>query len=202
MKFMTALLLLAWVLAAPTAQAERIARSGSFTIDLDSVHPENGGVGVMSRDNALQNPGFESGELLPWTTNNWSVTDADAASGTYCAHDIGNYWIRQDFDPIDVGSINAIMLSAKQPEATISAVDFFYSDVDYDEFLIWPLAEWSVFDVTEELREVGSLVAIRVYGYSGGGPDDDLTLIDDVLIDSDVVAADATNWGAIKALYR
>jgi len=189
-------------MAAPMAQAERIVQSGSITIDLDSIDRENSDVVVMTRDNTLENPGFETGELPPWTTNNWSVTDVDPASGTYCAEDIGNYWIRQDFAPIDVGDINSITLWAQQPEAAISAVDLFYSETDYDEFLIWPLAEWSLFDVTAELRAVGSLVAIRVYGYSGGGPDPDLSRIDDIAIDAEPVATDGATWGAVKNLYR
>ena len=202
MKFFTALFLLALLLAAPMAQAERIVQSGSFTVDLDSIDRESGDMVVMTRDNTLQNPGFETGALPPWTTNNWSVTDTDAASGDYCAEDIGNYWIRQDFDPIDVGDINSITLWSKQPEEAISAVDFYYSEDDFDEFLIWPVADWSVFDITAELRAAGSLVAIRIWGYVGGGGDPDLTRIDDIAIDAQPVATYEATWGAVKNLYR
>jgi hypothetical protein len=202
MKFVTALLLLALLLAAPMAQAETIVQSGSFTVDLDSIDRESGDVVLVTPLNILQNPGFETGELPPWTTNNWSVTDADAASGDYCAEDFGNYWIRQDFDAIDVSGINSITLWAMQPEAAISAVDLFYSETDFDEFLIFPVADWSLFDVTAELRAAGSLVAIRVFGYSGGPPGPDHTLIDDIAIDAQPVATYEATWGAVKSLYR
>jgi hypothetical protein len=202
MKFVTVLLLLALVLAAPFAYAERIVRSGSTVVDLDTIDRESDNTVVMTRDNILQNPGFETGTLPPWTTNNWEVTGADAASGDYCAEDIGNYWVRQDFDPIDVADIASIVVWSKQPEEAISAIDFYYSESDYDEFIIFPLADWAAFDVTGELRSVGNLVAIRIWGYSGGGPDPDLTRVDDILIDAPPVATDEATWGSVKNLYR
>lgn len=203
MKHAIALLSLALLLSAPMAQAERMAQSGSFVVDLDRIEREDNGLVLVLPTNVLDNPGFETGTLPPWTTNNWSVTNVDAYTGDYCAEDIGNYWVRQDFDPVDVGDINSITFATKQPEAAIQAVDFFYSETDYDEFVVFPFVEWTVFDITSELRAVGSLVAIRIWGYSGGGPDEDLTRIDDVSIDAQIpVTASQKTWGAVKQLYR
>jgi hypothetical protein len=203
MKQAIALLALVLLLSASLAQAERIAQSGSYIVDLDRVERENGEAALVLPTNVLANPGFETGALPPWTTNNWSVTGADAYTGEYCVEDIGNFWVRQDFDPVDVSDINSITLASRQPEASIQAVDLYYSATDFDEFLVFPVAELMVFDVTSELRAVGSLVAIRIWGYSGGGPDPDLTRVDDVVIDAQIpVTASQATWGAVKQLFR
>jgi hypothetical protein len=203
MKLAMALVALAFLLVAPIAHAERIAQSGSFVIDLDTVERDGPQTPHRGSGNVLENPGFETGALPPWTTNNWTVTSADAQSGTYSAEDLGNFWVRQDFDPVDVTTINSVSLWTKQPEQALQAIDFYYSDTDFDEFLIFPLADWSFFDVTSQLRAVGNLQAIRIWGYSGGGPDPDLTRIDDIEIDAEgVVPVLESTWGRVKQIYR
>lgn len=192
------------LLAAPMAAAERIAESGDFVVDLDQHTPGQGGDPFMPECNILVNPGFETGELPPWTTTNWIVTNEDAHSGVYSAEDYGNYWIRQDFDPVDVSEITSITVWYKQPEVAISAIDYYYGPSDYDEFLVWMTGpDWTFFDVTSELRPVGMLQAIRIWGYSGGGPDPDLTRLDDVAIEIEGgTPAEGTTWGDIKAFFR
>lgn len=197
---------LALLLVVPVVWAERMATSGSFVVDLDDppgdiiTSSQPGSV----RANILINPGFETGDLGPWTTSNWTISTDNPYAGTYCAYDVGNYWIRQDFDPIDVTTINAVGTWHRQPEVSISAVDFFYSASDYDEFLVWLSGSgWEYFDLTSELRPSGNLQAIRIYGYSGGGPDPDETFIDDILIDAEGgTPAEAGTWGQVKALFR
>lgn len=203
MKLATMLVVLTVSLTASIAHAERIAQSGSFVIDLDTIERDAPQTPYRGSSNLLDNAGFETGSLPPWATTGWTVTSADAQSGTFCAEGIGNNYVEQYFAPVDVNSINAIGLWAKQPEQAIQAIDLFYGPGDLDEFLIFPLANWSFFDVTSQLRAVGNLEGIRIWGYSGGGPDVDLTRVDDVVIDADVATPiqDST-WGKVKQLYR
>jgi len=203
MKIAMMLVVLGVCLAAPLAHAERIAQSGSFIIDLDTIERDGPQTPYRGSSNVLENAGFETGSLPPWTTTGWSVTSTDPQSGTYSAEGIGNNWIEQQFPGVDVASINSVGLWSKQPEQALQAIDFYYSDSDYDEFLIFPLANWSFFDLTSQLRPVGSLQGIRIWGYQGGGPDVDLTRVDDVVVDADVATPiqDST-WGKVKQLYR
>lgn len=189
---------------APLVLAENLVTSGSMQVDLDNP-PENiitSTTPTAPRSNILINPGFETGDLPPWTTNNWSVTNNDAHTGVYSAFDVGNYWIRQDFAPIDVTQILSVSAWYKQPDIAISAIDFFYSSTDYDEFLVFlTTANWEFFDVTAQLRPAGMLQAIRIYGYSGGGSQS--TYLDDITIE--VEGGTPTHegtWGAIKTLFR
>jgi len=187
-------------IAVTSANAE--VRSGSFVMERPGtpvqVDP------IASRANILDNPGFETGSLAPWTTVGWTVTNADQHSGTYSAQGIGNIWIRQDFTPIDVTTINSISVWEMQLSGiAFAAVDFIYSsDADYDEFLVAPGRDWTFIDMTSELRNSGMLSAIRFWSYSGSG--DQTTWIDDVVIDTEggPNPTENTSWGAIKALYR
>ena len=104
---------------------------------------------------------------------------------------------------MSVSDITSITMWSKQPEPTIQAVDFFYGPLDFDEFLVFPGADWTFFDITSQLRVSGNLEAIRIWGYSGGGPNEDLTRVDDVVIEAEVAnATEAGSWGKIKGLYR
>ena len=188
MKLATTLIALAVILAAPIAKAERLAQSGTVIIDLDTVERDGAQLPDRGTSNILVNAGFEDGSLPPWTTNNWTVTSADAQSGSFSCEDLGNFWVRQDFTPVDVTTVSSVGFWSKQPEQALQAVDFYYSASDFDEFVIFPLADWSYFDVTSQLRGSGNLQAIRIWGYSGGGPDPDLTRIDDVVVDAVTIA--------------
>jgi hypothetical protein len=151
----------------------------------------------------LQNGDFETGVLTPWTTNNWVISTTDPHAGTYCAFDEGNYWIRQDFNPIDVSKVVSVTFWHRQPEVTIFSVEFYYGPSDYDFNLIYTQGpDWIQYDVTYMLRPAGNLQAIRIWGYSGGGPDPDYNYLDDVSImyDEDI-ALERTTFGAIKAMF-
>lgn len=168
-----------------TALAENWVQSGGFSIDLDKTEPSQSAealMGSMSRDEALENPGFETGVLSPWYSSVWEVTTETPHSGTYCATGEGNNWIRQDFDEIPVEEIISITLWSRQPEEAIQAVDLYYTDGTYYEDIIWPSASWGIFDVTSWLTPGKILNGIRIWGYSGGGPDPDITYIDDISI--------------------
>ncbi len=150
----------------------------------------------------LVNPGFEDGDLTPWTTSNWTIVTTDPHTGTYCAEDYGNYWIRQDFAPTDVNDIISVIVWVRQPDDMIFAFDLFYGPSDYDED-IFNLSgtDWEEFDMTSYLRSSGDLEAIRMYGYSGGpnGP----TYLDDAsIIYDDGVGIESASLGNIKASFK
>jgi hypothetical protein len=194
------ILLTVFAVAMATGAGAEI-RSGSFISQQGGIPHHDTPIGT--RANQLQNPGFETGSLAPWTTDAWTVTNADAYSGTYSAVGITNVFIRQDFSPIDVTTINSITNYEKQPSGiAFAAVDFIYSsESDYDEFLVAPGTDWTFQNLTSELRGSGSLTAIRFWSYSGSG--DQATWIDDVSIDVQGSTPVKTGtWGAVKALYR
>lgn len=176
-------------------------RSGSFVSQQGGIPHQDPLVNL--RSNLLQNPGFETGSLPPWTSDGWTVTNADQNSGLYSALGITNIFIRQDFSPIDVATITAITNYEKQPSGiAFAAVDFIYtSDADYDEFLVAPGMDWTFQNMTSQLRPVGFLSALRFWSYSGQG--DQATWIDDVTIDTEGgTPVQQSSWGAVKALYR
>jgi hypothetical protein len=196
------ILLLALIvgIGAPMAGAQ-LVQSGNLSVDLSQYHPGQNGQPFLPRSNGLINPGFETGSLPPWTTDNWTVTNTDYYSGVYCAQDIENHWIRQDFSPIPVAGINSVTLWERQPSGpAFGAIDFFYSPSDYDEFLVAPGDGWTFEDITSFLRSTGSLTAIRIWGYSGPSPE--LTRIDDVAIDVQGTPAQETSWGWVKVQYQ
>jgi hypothetical protein len=199
MNRVTVVLIALFLLVASTADAQLI-RSGSLVAEQGGVPYQSNPVEV--RSNVLQNPGFETGSLPPWTSAGWSVINYDFHSGSYSALGISNVWIRQDFSPIDVTTINSITNWEKQPSGiAFAAVDFIYSnDSDFDEFLVAPGAAWTFQDLTSYLRASGFLSAIRFYSYSG--PGDQQTFIDDVSIDAEGgTPTRSLTWGQIKAMF-
>lgn len=193
-------------LLAPMALAERLATSGNFTVDLDNPPGDAiwSSAPTETRGNILVNAGFEDGVLAPWYGSGWSVSTSGPHAGLYCAYDVGNNGLRQDFAPTPVGQILSVTLWERQPEVAISAIDFFYSPSDYDEFLVFlSSANWQSFDLTSNLRAVGSLQGIRIWGYSGGGTLPDETFLDDVLIDvQGYTPAEGNTWGQVKSLFQ
>jgi hypothetical protein len=192
------------VLTATTSHAVKI-QSGYFVVDLESYVPGEVGapIGIPAAQ-VLLNPGFESAGLAPWSTSAWYVQAADAYTGSQCAESEGNEWIRQDFGPFDVNDVTLVAFWARQPDGpAFQAVDFYYGAADFDEFLVFPPHDWSYWDVTSFLRPVGTLIAIRIWGYSGGGSSPDITRIDDVVVDvNGATATEPSTWGAVKGLYR
>lgn len=150
----------------------------------------------------LVNPGFEDGDMTPWTTNNWTVVTTDPHTGTYCAEDYGNYWIRQDFNPTDVNDIISVIIWARQPDVSIFAFDLIYGASDYDQDVFYLSgSDWEEFDMTGDIRSSGNLEAIRMYGYSGGanGP----TYLDDAsVIYEEAVGIESASLGSIKATFK
>ena len=189
-------------LLVPALAGAVMMQSGSIIVNSDTYVPNH----QVSQpkpmvSNILQNPGFETGSLPPWTSNAWTVTNTDQHSGTYSAWDVGNNNIEQDFSPTDVTTITSVSAWEKQDSgAAFAAVDFIYSTAT-DEFLVAPGTGWTYIDMTSHLRSSGTLIGIRFWGYSGGG--DQLTQLDDVDIEGTVPNPVATTtWGAIKGTFQ
>lgn len=139
----------------------------------------------------IVNGGFETGSLPPWEclAGHWVVTTTLPHSGSYCATDVGNYWIRQNISPVLTDSILSVKFWSRQPEEAIQAFDFIFNDSSYFEDIIWPVSTWQEFDVTSYLPAGRVMVAFRLWGYSGGGGAPDSTYIDDISIIADIPAA-------------
>jgi len=167
------------LIAGPITTGKSLVESGKVISRKTSVTEEE----FLLEREMLQNPGFETGSLYPWTTNNWIVDTIYPRQGRYCASVVGNYWIRQDIHPIFTAFLSHITFWARQPEAPAAqAYDFIYSDSTIEEFVHYPTADWAQYDVTANLNQQKVLVAFQLWGYSGGGPNPDSTYIDDVSI--------------------
>lgn len=165
--------------------ASQLCRSGNFVVDPSAkvVIQDNGQL-VPSGDTTefIVNGGFETGSLPPWQTSNWQISAIQPHSGQYCAADVGNYWIRQDITPVLSDSITRITFWSRQPEAQIQAFDFMWDDNTYYENIVWVQTTWQQFDVTSHLPSGKTMIALRLWGYSGGPPQPDSTYTDDVSI--------------------
>lgn len=194
----------ALVLAAG-AQAHTV-RSGSVTMDSSEIHPGqiNPSGSNQSLVELLLNPGFESGSLPPWTTDaNWTVVGTNPHSGSFCATDDGNHWIRQDFPGINTANVLSVSFWARQPIAQIQAFDFIYSDNSFDEDIWFPATTWGQKDITYLLRPAGAtLIAIRIWGYVSSDPEPDITFVDDVTINvAGATPVAPSTWGLIKSQF-
>ncbi len=179
------LFLLVAMLAGSTLAARIV--TGNFVIESGeirqclSVHESAAPAGTDRE--LLKNPGFETGSLPPWTTNNWVVDTVYPRSGDYCASDVGNYWIQQYIDTTPANEITSITFWARQPDQPAAqACWFYYSDGTYESHIHFPTPDWVQYDLTGNLNQGKSLVAVRIWGYSGGGPGPDSTYLDDVSI--------------------
>lgn len=173
-------------LCVPAMAVDRV-QSGEFVVELGgSGHVKPFSVTQNPQSNGgelLENPGFETGSLTPWYSTVWEVTTTSPHTGSYCATGEGNNWVRQDFTGVPVEEVISITFWSRQPEEAIQAIDLYYSDGTYFEDIIWPTADWGFFDITSWLSPGKTLDGIRFWGYSGGGPDPDISFIDDISIE-------------------
>ncbi len=176
------MLILVFTLAGMT-NAE-LVRSGNFIVDPATYDPTNPPSLTLNTDEEmLSNAGFETGNLPPWTTSGgWQISTNGPHTGVYCAYDVGNNWIRQDITPTQQSQILSATLWMRQPEAQISAIDFMYANGQYSEDLIWLTTSWTQYNLISFIDPGQTVIAIRIWGYSGGPPQQDETFLDDVSI--------------------
>ena len=158
-----------------------------------------GGLGQARAANIVSNPGFETGALAPWFQDrdftgggpkeDWNVTSADAHSGTFSATDVGNLELRQDLPATPTASITEVSFWARHPDGPEPlAYDLFYSNGNDDEFVVFPGADWTFIDATSNLEAGTNLVAISVFGVSGGSPSS-RTFVDDFTVNGTPASA-------------
>jgi hypothetical protein len=165
--------------------------------------------GWGSRGNVLVNPGFETGAMGPWYQDAgsgpepWNVTSAEAHSGSYCATTVGNNRIRQDFAPVPTADITEVSFWIMEPGpgTTAYAGWFLYENGSSEQVgTTFPpngLPEWTFVDMTAHLDPGKNLVAFGVWGYSGGGPAEDRSYLDDVTIVGGYALGDLNCDGAV-----
>ena len=152
------------------------AISGSFVLLFATL-------AVAGPINVLQNSGFESGTLSPWTENQdsinpfapteaWHVAAAAAHTGLFGATALNNAEIHQSFAAIDVSTITSISFWIEHPfEAfgAVSDIELFYSDGTQDPFAaVTSSNAWTLFDATSALSLGKQLIGFSVFGYTSG----------------------------------
>jgi hypothetical protein len=136
----------------------------------------------------LQNGGFESGVLAPWTNardfcNNgtcsaWAVSTSNPHTGTYSAMSIGNFELRQDFTPTPGSQITNVSFWI-YTSAPATAFDFFYTDSSDEESVIFaPQNTWTEETVTAHVDTGKTLSGFSIWGASPSIT----TYVDDVSI--------------------
>ncbi len=152
------------------------------------------GATPVSAGNILVNPGFETGSLPPWFQDSppgpepWNVTTAEAHSGLYSVTGVGNQRITQMFAAIPTALITEVSWWILQPELRTTGYSgfFYYSDGSSEQVgTTFPpngLPNWTFVDMTSELDVGKSLIGFGEWGYSGGGPGEDRTYLDDLSV--------------------
>jgi hypothetical protein len=140
--------------------------------------------------NILVNPDYETGALAPWYQaidyggiTNWTVTSADAHTGSYSATDQGNKLMVQYFAPIATSNIALASVWVKNPNALFNAIYLEYSDATSGAGLFATTGQWQYMNFTSWLAPGKALVGVGVWGYSSGGTDE-RTYVDDWMIDA------------------
>jgi len=157
-------------------------------------------VGTAEAAEVLTNPGFESGAFSPWTTDGtWTIETNNCHSGSYCASDVGNYYIQQTFPGTPTDSISSITFWMRQPQSGASMVLLFYTDSTSSYFNnLYPTASWTKYDVTSALVPGKTLNRMQIWGYIGL-PAPDVTVLDDVSIQTRE-AIPMLGWRGLLAL--
>jgi len=172
----------------------QVVHSGGFSLDVATGEllfgspPETGAGMIPPAQEVLQNAGFETGSLSPWytTASMWNITTVFQHSGTYCAADTNNYWIRQDFSAVPVESIISITIWSRQAPyragGYLQAFDLMYTDMSYYENVVFPTNNWQQWNITSWLTAGKSLNGLRIWGFWCSDTLLDSTYTDDVSI--------------------
>jgi hypothetical protein len=121
--------------------------------------------------NVLVNGGFESGSVSPWYSDCCYAIVNDAHDGSFAIKSTGNHWLRQDFAPVAVSAVKEIGFWTKKGAASMPmAVEFQYSDGSKNqECCFYTGTSWKYWDLKSYLQGGKSLNGLKIWGYSGGG---------------------------------
>ena len=160
------------------------------------------GVAGSEAAEVLTNPGFETGSFTPWTTDGtWGIETSNCHSGSYCASDIGNYYIRQTFTGVPGNTIGSITVWIRQPDPQGSLIILRYSDNTNDgSGPLSPTTSWTQFDMTSVLNRSKTLTAIEIWGFVNGDTIPDITVVDDVSIQTVESNVPLLGWKGLLAL--
>jgi hypothetical protein len=143
----------------------------------------------------VQNGGFETGSLGPWTVTSdcgtfgdapcspWAVTSPGAHSGTYAASAQGGYELMQSLTPTSTALITSASFWFKEDPGVIFGVELFYQDGSNSVFFgAAPDAGWNQYDLLGSLTGGETLIAIDIAtGSMFNGPNG-INAVDDVSI--------------------
>lgn len=158
----------------------------------------------------INNGGFESGSLSPWSqgftfdSGVWATSTTDPHSGNYCATVTGNDELRQDFAPVDASKVISATLWTRQVNTTFypfigEAVNFYYTDGTIQDLQLPTSTNWQKQDLTHDLLAGKSLEAISVFGFSNSvGPV--YTYVDDISIQAVPETSSAVSLSLLVAL--
>ncbi|MEZ4426127.1 MAG: DUF4215 domain-containing protein [Nannocystaceae bacterium] len=137
--------------------------------------------------NLLVNHGFETGSLAPWVSDvpQTMITNF-AHTGSWAAETNGNHYVQQTIMPVPVSSIlQATFWSWHDgADSPLMAIWWGYSDNTMDQALVFQqdLQGWQQANFLANMNQAKQLQWVRAWGYSGGGPAEDITRFDDFLL--------------------
>ena len=150
--------------------------------------------------NILGNPGFETGDLPPWSNAMdfcdgclWSVTGVDAHTGAFSATVSGDRQLEQNFAGIPAASIIEASLWLRMPSTGVAAVFFVYDDSTYAENLVDVGEGWGNFDMTSFLDHAKTLIGFGVWGCSECAGSS-ITFADDFVVDASPAVPEPSTW--------
>ena len=121
----------------------------------------------------VQNGGFETGSLGPWTVTNdcgsygdapctpWNAVSTQAHSGTYSAEDQGGYELIQSLSPTSTALITGASFWFKEDPGVLFGVELFYQDGSSN--VVFESAsdgDWHQYDLLSDLAGGETLVGI------------------------------------------
>ena len=154
-------------------------------------------LGATQLNAQIVNGGFETGSLSPWYQGlvfctfgpscvSWSVTDAEAHTGTWSAVDQGNIELRQDFTTPILGSeITSFKYWMMQDVPSISFFQFYYTDATTGGNTFSGSSEWAQLDALPFLDPTKTVSGFSIFGVSG--PTVNFTYLDDFTMTTGVV---------------
>lgn len=132
----------------------------------------------------LVNEGFETGVLVPWTSDEVPVITATMPhSGMWSAQVTGGAYIRQDFAAVPVSQLLAANFWSWHDvtDGPLIVIEWGYSDNTTGNDIAFgdQLDGWVKHDLLGDMNQNKSIVYLIIYGYSGGSMLPDISRFDD-----------------------